>query len=214
MATAGNHADATVIMTTSSGGFTMVEILISLAIFSLVGIAMLVFQNNTNSLSNIIHSNLASQQQTRKFLRDITAQLRTASQANTGSYAIAEAGANTLTFYSDTDNDGVREKIRYFTEGTTLKKGSIIPSGSPLAYNQENEKKFTMVQYVTNGATPIFSYFNALYEGTLPPLEQPVNPLAIRLVKITLILDQDPNRTPAPVTVSTQISIRNLKDNL
>jgi len=36
----------------------------------------------------------------------------------------------------------------------------------------------------------------------------------VRLVKITIVIDKDPQTPPGPMTLTTQISIRNLKDNL
>jgi len=36
----------------------------------------------------------------------------------------------------------------------------------------------------------------------------------VRLVRITIKIDEDPNRPPAALTSTTQVSIRNLKDNL
>jgi hypothetical protein len=37
---------------------------------------------------------------------------------------------------------------------------------------------------------------------------------AVRLVKITVIVDANPAKMPAPRTFTTQVSLRNLKDNL
>ena len=37
------------------------------------------------------------------------------------------------------DDDGLKEKIRYYLTGTTLKKGVIKPTGSPPVYLSANE---------------------------------------------------------------------------
>jgi hypothetical protein len=50
--------------------------------------------------------------------------------------------------------------------------------------------------------------------GTSSPITQPVTPTDVRLIKINLIIDVDPNRAPVIKTYTSQVSIRNLKDNL
>ena len=67
---------------------------------------------------------------------------------------------------------------------------------------------------MANEATPIFDYYDTNYDGTTAPLAQPVSAIAVRLVKITLIIDKNSLRPPAPITMTTQVSMRNLKDNL
>jgi hypothetical protein len=50
--------------------------------------------------------------------------------------------------------------------------------------------------------------------GTSSPLTQPVITTNVRLIKINLMIDVDPNRAPVIKTYTSQVSIRNLKDNL
>jgi len=131
-----------------------------------------------------------------------------------GSYPIETAGITAFTFFSDINSDGLKERIRYFLSGTTLMKGVIVPLGSPLQYLSNTEVLTEIVHNVRNGSTPIFTYYDSSYNGSTSPLSQPVSILSVRLVMITLILEGDPNRQPAPITVTTEVSIRNLKDNL
>ena len=132
--------------------------------------------------------------------------------ADTGAYVINQAEASSFIFYSDIDNDGLKEKVRYFLIGTTLQKGVIKPTGSPLSYNPLNETISTLAENLTN--VSIFDYYDKFYDGTTAPLSLPVNTSDIRLIKITIIIDKDPNRSPTAMTFSTEVSIRNLKDNL
>ena len=114
--------------------------------------------------------------------------------------------SQSFTFYSDIDNDSLKEKIRYYLSGAILKKGVIKPNGNPLQYNPANEITKEIVHDVTNGGMAVFNYYDKYYDGTTAPLSQPVNVLDVRLVKITLMT--------ASQTFTTQVSIRNLKDNL
>jgi type II secretory pathway pseudopilin PulG len=196
-------------------GFTIIEVLVVFFIFILIADgAWLLYKNSVNT-NTILSYNLTAQGEARRAFEEMSSAIRSASQSNPGAYTINNASSTAFVFYSDFDRDGLKEKIRYFLTGTILKKGTIKTTGNPLVYNIADEKISDLVHDVTkNPANPIFSYYDSNYDGTTAPLTYPLNLLAIRLVKITLIIDQNPNKAPAALTFTTQISIRNLKDNL
>ena len=193
-------------------GFVLLEILIGVAVFVLIAGALTLFSRNVWIFNSFLGSKLANVASGKQIIKSFSAEVRSASAADTGAYTIGQAAASSFTFYSNIDSDGLKEKVRYFLNGTTLQKGVIKPTGSPLTYNPANETISTLATAVTN--TSIFSYYDKNYDGTSAPLATPVNIPSIRLVKITVTLDQDQNRSPTPMTFSTQVSVRNLKDNL
>jgi prepilin-type N-terminal cleavage/methylation domain-containing protein len=194
-------------------GFSLVEILVAVFITSLIIAAVGAFQRDVFYLNDVIQSGLTSQNDARKIIRPMVDEVRSASESSLGSYPLAITASSTFAFYSDIDNDSLKERVRYFLDNGDFKKGVIKPSGNPLTYNSSNEKIIEVVHDVIN--TDIFTYFNSSYDGTSSstPIAQPVSPAVVRLVKIELIVDKDPKRSPAPITVGTQMSIRNLKDN-
>lgn len=196
------------------GGYTLIELLVGVSIMTLIMIGVGLFQRDVFSLNTLLSNSLIAHQEGRKALKIMSAEIRSLSPSSTGTYAIAEAGSASFTFYGDIDNDGVKERVRYFLSGTVLKRGIVEPSGSPLTYNPANEISIELIHDITNGATPVFTYYDTNYDGTGGALVEPINVLSVRLVKITAITDKDPNRAPAPFTMTTQISLRNLKDNL
>ncbi|OGI75982.1 hypothetical protein A3C67_01280 [Candidatus Nomurabacteria bacterium RIFCSPHIGHO2_02_FULL_42_19] len=193
-------------------GFTLVEILFGVGIFVIIVGALTFFSRNIWIYGSYVSVGLSDANSGRIALKTMVAEIRTASTAETGSYVIALATATAFTFYSDIDNDGLKEKVRYFLNGSELQKGVIKPTGSPLFYNVVNEKISTLTSYVTNAT--IFQYYDKNYDGTTAALTSPINISSVRLVKITMDLDKDPNRAPATTTFSSQVSLRNLKDNL
>jgi hypothetical protein len=193
-------------------GFTVIETLFGISIFIIIVMLLTLFSRNVWIYNGFITGGLADTDAGRTVLKTLTSEIRTASTANNGSYPIAEATTTSFTFYSDIDDDGLKEKVRYFLSGTSLQKGVIKPTGSPLAYNSLDEKITTLIDKLTNSL--LFEYYDTSYEGTTNPLSNPINIPNIRLVKVTIVLDKDPNRSPLPMTFSTQVSIRNLKDNL
>jgi hypothetical protein len=144
----------------------------------------------------------------------MTAGIRSASLSSLGSYAIAAASSTSFTYYSDIDHDNLKEKIRYFLSGDIIKEGIIKPSGSPLIYNSANEKIYNLIHDVANGSNPVFSYYDKNYNGATAPLPAQINIPDIRLIKINILIDANPLRAPGAVNFTTQVSIRNLKDNL
>ncbi len=196
-------------------GFTVVEMLIAIFIITVVGIAVVNFQLDIFSLNKISNNNLIAQEDARKALKSMTAEIRSISQPITGSYAIAETATSSFTFYSNIDTDVSIEKIRYFLSGTTLKKGTIKPTGNPpLTYSPANETFKEVVHNIANATSSIFSYYNENYDGTSPSLPQPVDASLVRLVKINIIIDDNLLKSPSALNMTTQVSIRNLKNNL
>lgn len=195
-------------------GFTLLELIISMGIFTLVLLAIGSFSRNIIYYNGVFTGGLTSYDQANKILQPISSEIRSASPSSLGSYAIEKTGTTEFIFFSDIDNNGLKERIRYYLSGLNLIRGVIIPSGSPLQYSSSNETTSTIVKGIRNGSSSIFTYYNSNYNGSTAPLTQPVSVLSVRLVKITLIIDDDPNRPPAPITVTTQVNMRNLKDNL
>ena len=198
----------------SKRGFTLVETMLAVAIFSVVVVAVGAFQRDVFFFNDILQTGLNNITEARKVLRPFVGEVRGAQPSNLGASAIQTAEEKTFVFYSDTDADGVKERIRYFVDGDTFKKGVIIPTGNPFVYNQASEKIINVVNDVINEDTK-FSYYDSNYNGTeqTPPLTFPVSPSDVRLIKVDLTIDTNPNRAPGRMTITTQATVRNLKDN-
>jgi prepilin-type N-terminal cleavage/methylation domain-containing protein len=194
--------------------FTLIETLVAMSIGVILMIAVGTFARDIFYTNSIQSGLFSTAQDARTIVTTMVKELRSASPGSDGSYPIVTAGTSTIIFFSDINGDGTKERVRYFLATTTLKKGVIEPTGSPLGYTG-NEVITTLAYNVRNTAsTSIFSYYDGTYTGSSSPLTQPVSVTAVRLVQISLILDSDPNRSPAPRTYTSSATLRNLKDNL
>lgn len=202
------------IILNKSRGFTLIESILALAIFGSVVVAIGAFQRDIFYFNDILQTGLTNVTEARKVLRPFVNEVRSAQPSNLGAFAIDEATETSFAFYTDIDNDNIRERIRYFLENDTFKKGVIEPTGNPLVYDENDEKIITVVRDVVSTETA-FSYYDSNYNGTneTPALEFPVTPSEIRLVRIDLTIDSNPDRAPSLLTITTQATIRNLKDN-
>lgn len=198
----------------SGSGFSVIEALVAIFVVTLVATAVGTFQKDVFALNRIFSSSLIAQDEARRALKTMSATVRSASPSSTGAYALAHVATSSLTFYSNVDGDPLKERIRYFLDGTVLKRGVTKPSGNPLTYNPADETIGELVHDVVNGTTPVFSYYDTTYDGTTPALAEPIDIAVVRLAKITIVIDREPSAPPGPVTLTTQVSMRNLKDNL
>jgi len=196
------------------GGMTLVEIIIAVSILVVVMIAVAAFQFNVLDYSRHTEVTLGNIQDAQNILKYMSKEMRTMSPSANGSYPILSLGTSTITFYSDMNGDDIKEQIRYYIASTTLYRGITSPSGSPSIYNIVNEKKNIIAKGARNGtSTPLFEYFNSSYDGSGSALSYPIAINTVRLVRINLTIETDPNKSPLPITFSTQVSLRNLKDN-
>ncbi len=195
-------------------GFTIAEFIISITILSFLAVTVNTFQKDVFSLSLNLQSSLNAQLEARHLVKTMVSELRRTTNSALGSYPIELASSTGITFYSDIDNNGSIERVRYYLHNTTIRKGVVTPTGNPPVYNLGNEVTTTLLNYVIASSTlPIFQYYDSNYSGTTSPLSFPIDISTIRLIKITVIIDTDPNRSPVPIITTSQVSLRNLKDN-
>ncbi|MEW6408127.1 MAG: type II secretion system protein [Patescibacteria group bacterium] len=198
----------------SNRGLTLVETLTAISIFSIALVAVFTFISQGLKAQNMNIQQIVAQSNARYALKTINTELRGAQYSEEGDYPIAQAENNNLVFYSDIDSDGQIEKLRYFLEGDELKKEKTEPEGEPPKYYDISKKTTVLAKHIKMNSTPIFKYYEGSYAGTEPSMTPPINLGKIRLIHITLIIDVNPNRTPPPLAIETEIVLRNLKDNL
>ena len=199
---------------TYNSGFSVIEAMVAISILTLVGLAVYAFEKDVFSLNRILSQSIIAQEEVRRALKIMSAEIRAASPSSIGAYALAETTTSSFIFYSNIDDDSFKERVRYFLDGTVLKKGVTKPAGNPLTYNPASEIVNDVVRDVANGTAALFSYYDTDYDGTTQSLAEPIDVSVVRLVKIVITVDRDSSASPNPMTLTTQISMRNLKDNL
>jgi len=198
-----------------SKGMTLVEMLVAIAIFTVIMIAVSAFEVNVFSYRKIASDSYTTVQDAQTILKTMTKEIRIMSPGGDGSYALQSAATNTLMFFADVNGDGNKELVRYSYIGTSIYRAVTSPSGSPPVYLNSNTSTSTVIVNVRNStSTPIFEYYDGNYDGNESPLAQPVSMTSVRLIKLNVTLDVDIKQSPMPRTYSTQVTLRNLKDNI
>ncbi len=181
--------------------FTMIEILVAMAITSIIILIfnqflIVGFKSTTFNMEQeeaISHA--------RNAVDTMTQEIRGANSSDKGNYALSQIGANDFIFYNDINKDGKREKIRYYLSGYELRKDITSP-GADNNYTGTSTMSI-LSKYVNNQGESIFKYYdNARVETNLID--------RVKLISIKLMINVTPGRAPDDYILETDITFRNL----
>lgn len=200
-------------MTSRTRGFTLVEALIAAAIFAAITVALGATFRNVFSLRRSFDASLASSHDARHVLRPFADEVKSAGAGADGSFTVREAGTSTFSFHADVDDDGVRERVRYFVSGTELRRGLLEPTGTPLAYATSTAETISILARNVVASSTAFLYYGVGYDGSTSTAAMgfPVSPADVKAVRLWITLDANPATPPAPLVVTTFATIRNLR---
>jgi prepilin-type N-terminal cleavage/methylation domain-containing protein len=201
--------------TVNNQGFTLIELLFGMTIFSFLLIGTVSLQQLLFQSENFGVNSAFTIENAQSSLQEIVRELRNSRQGADGWYPIKLADSQEIIFHSNADKDDDIERIRYFLDGTDLKKGVTQPTGAPPTYLSE-ESVATVAQFVQNGTDPIFYYYNEDWpaDQVNNPLSTPAVLLDVKLVKIEVSINADPDNPQSEYTLEPFVQIRMLKDNL
>lgn len=200
----------------NKNGFSLMEIMVAIFIFLLAMAAVLTFiVQNYKNYQFALEQNMATEE-ARNAVKSMVKEIREVKSSDTGNYPLENASDQTFSFYSDIDRDSAVEKVRYFRENNNFKKGVIKPTGNPLVYDLVKEVITVLSNNLITTSTPIFFYYNGDYPGDLVnnPLPTPADVTAVKLVRIHLIININPQNPPPDYILDTFVQPRNLKENL
>jgi len=186
-------------------GFTLVEIVIALGLFSILAAMLSTFLSKSLWSYRIKKQDSELQEKAAHVMREFEQMTRAGNK-------VILAEANELKFYRFFDLASVSPtQVRYFKEGNEFKIGITEPVGTEpdVTYPQSGERIDLIVGDVTN-LDSIFKY----YDGNGVELPLPMDTTKIRMVELEITLDQNPNVPPEAVTEVTKVTLRNMKDNL
>lgn len=197
-------------------GFTLIELIVAISGFALVGAGIIALVSNVLLSSNQQGGLLSDSDQARRLSAQIMQELRNSVNSSTGAYPIDTAADQSLIFYSNIDGGIDIERVRYYVQNGKLYKGVLKPTGNPLVYNVANEASVAVQSNIANASAPLFYYYDGTYTGNTENfLSQPVNVTNVRFVKLSIkIYNKAGVKNTNTYTISASGSVRNLKDNL
>ena len=195
-------------------GVTLIELMVVVFIFVLVMAVMAVFFDYFFDSYYFTFDQGRSIDEVKVSVDRFSREVREAQSSQEGAYPLQVANDQEISFYSDVDNDGQVEFVRYFLSGNNLMRGVIEPGSPPNVYSPGTEATRIISEYVRNGVEPVFYYYNGSWPSDVVnnPLVLADRLLETRLVEINLMINTSPN-TQDDLEVSTRVMIRNLKTN-
>jgi prepilin-type N-terminal cleavage/methylation domain-containing protein len=197
-------------------GFTLVEVLISIFIFSLISVGIVMTVSNLFSAASGQSGLLADQDQARKLISQVSNELRNAASGANGAYQLESAGNQQLVFFTNADPSSVTtERVRYFLQNGKVYKGVTKYSGG--TYNTSTEKTLLMQNNIASSTAPLFYYYDGDYTGssTQAALVQPVSVASVKFIKINvMIFNKAGVKNKNSYSVTGGAAIRSIKNNL
>lgn len=189
-------------------GFTLPEMLVVAFLTVVVGGALMAAINFFYRDNAYVFSEASATGEARRSVGEVLAAVRQATYGADGSYPLEEVEENRISLYSDSDNDGVVERIEYSLEDGVLQKAVTIPEGTPYVYGEEPTQVQVMAEYVHASGTPLFRYIDT--DGM--ELAAPVDAALVRSVYMELTIDTDTARLPEPLTLEGSATLRNVRN--
>lgn len=194
-------------------GMTLVETVVVIGIYTILSLAI------TASITNLYKANAYAIEQAeevdnaRRGVMQWSQDAKEMTTAEDGTFPVAVIEENRFGYFSDTDQDLKIEYVEYILSGTTLTKYTYNPTGSPAVYDFSTPDVVEILSlYVQNinQSIPTFTYFDT--NGTALTSTSPL--VDVRYVKVQVVVNIDPFRSPGEFMLRSSVAPRNLKDNL
>ena len=197
-------------------GFTLIETLVAIALFLLgVSATIMIFSKTMQSKAYSLEMGRSSLVVSRS-IGELTQYLRRTRQSDAGAYPIVSADANDIVFYSDYNKDKKTERLHVYLSNNKVYMGIRNPSATfPVTYAAGDATTIQLADHIVNTSGDyMFSYYNKDYPADTEnnPVSTPADVSEIRLIKIFLKINIDPNRAPDNIQQETFVELRNLND--
>ncbi len=192
-------------------GITFIESLIWVAVFMIAMMALIV------SLLSFYRANVYTLEQAqavsdaRRSVEGLVQTIREADYSGQGAYPLVAIATSSVTFYADVDQDPHTERVRYFLDGSSLKRGIVDPVGDPPAYTAAEEVT-TVSPYIRNVLQQVDMFH--FYDAAGAEVTNMTQVTDVRFVRMDIIVNVSPDRLPNELTVRSSATLRNITHEL
>ena len=190
----------------NQAGYSLLELLIVIVITGMIALPLSTFLINGLKSYNFIQAQSDTSLELQTLSDRVAKVVRGASSVDT-------ASPNTLIIYGYfSPQDTVIKKVRYFVNGTNLNIGVTPPTGTApsYTYSPSNEVITTTRIDLVMGTNSLFTY----YDDVGNQLTGSFLPAQVKEIGLYVAANPNAKQVPVPISISTKVTLRNLKTNL
>lgn len=189
----------------SKKAFTIIEIIVVVGLISAVSLLVTMLLTQSFKSYRIKKQSIELEEKAATVMREFERSTRAATKIN-------YASSSELNFFRFFDFESSSpSQVRYFQEDGKFKVGITGPSGSePNVTYPVSDEKITLIIDDLQNADSIFAY----YDDSGNQLAEPFNLSDIKMIGLVIELDKNGDEPPAPMSETTKVNLRNMKDNL
>lgn len=185
--------------------FSLIEILVSMSIFVIIGLLLIVFIRNSYTIYYRGQISSLAKSESDMLTSRISNGLR-------GTFQVLEATAakvKVLSYYVPSDVTPTQVTVEKVNSSIILTTIKGVANGQTYAYDPATAQVRTInTNFVNNPNIPLFRY-----ESETDVLSAPINITAVHLIEVTITVFS-PSNTSFTYQTSTKVNLRNLKTNL
>ena len=189
-------------------GMTLVETVVWVAVTLSAMLAIVTSVQYFYRTNNYAVEQAAAVSSAQRGIESMVKTMREASYSSNGAYPVIAISTSSVAFYADIDTDPFIERLRFYLDGDSLKRGMIDPSGDPPVYtNPETISSISdSVRNIDQGVTT-FRYYDV--NGNLMTDLNDIS--ALRFIEVTVVVNINPFRLPNQFTLRSTAALRNLR---
>lgn len=193
-------------------GFTLPELMISLALTGFVLTTAYLLLNTVSSNSNIIQARSQATEENRHAMEVMSTEVRQAVEEFDGAGVFKTMGVSDATFTSDIDHDGIPELVRYYVSGGVLYKDvkQHTRSFAPYNFSATSAPGYPDVVCAKVTNTDIFKFM----DQTSPTPLVVTNPPDVAAVTIHIVDQATVSGVVGTSDVSTWVKIRSVHNTI
>ena len=193
------------IKTSYQHSFSLIEILVSMSIFVIIGLLLIVFIRNSYTIYYRGQLSSLAKNESDMLTSRISNGLR-------GTFQVLEATATkvkVLSYYVPSDITPTQVTIEKVNSSIILTTIKGVANGQIYVYDPATAQTKTInTNFVNNPNIPLFRY-----ESETAVINEPININAVHLIEVTISIFS-PSNTAYTFQTSTKVNLRNLKTNL
>lgn len=188
--------------------FTLIETVVWVSITTALMLTIVSSVQYFYRTNNYAVEQAAAVSSAQRGIEEMVKTMREAAYSSNGAYPVIAMGTSTFSFYADVDSDPFIERLRYYVEGGSLKRGIIDPSGDPPVYS--NPETISSVSDFVRNIDQNVATFN-FYDLNGNLMTDLTDIAEVRFIEVTIVVNINPYRLPNQFTLRSTAAMRNLR---